>query len=97
MANKRVKIYERVQVSCGRWTDRPITAPKLRADDQLGVLSQEGKIRLIHKCCSNLLDHLCDELRRKSGWSIKQVSDEIVASARNYHFLASQIDAVAKR
>jgi hypothetical protein len=31
LANKTVKIYERVKVY-GKWTDRPVSIPKLKAD-----------------------------------------------------------------
>jgi hypothetical protein len=47
MANKRVKIYERVQVHRGRWTDRAATIPKLRSDGTLYLKDErEGKFRV---------------------------------------------------
>ncbi|HEV2396688.1 MAG TPA: site-specific integrase [Candidatus Sulfotelmatobacter sp.] len=46
MANKRAKIYERVQVE-GRWTDRPVVLPKLKADGTLYLKDdREGKFRI---------------------------------------------------
>jgi integrase len=47
MANKRVKIYERVLVHRGRWTDRAVTIPKLRSDGTLYLRDdREGKFRV---------------------------------------------------
>ncbi|MGA8871419.1 MAG: site-specific integrase [Candidatus Acidiferrales bacterium] len=47
MANKRVKIYERVQIHRGRWTDRAVTIPKLRSDGTLYLKDErEGKFRV---------------------------------------------------
>ena len=46
MANKRVKIYERVQVE-ERWTDRTVTMPKLRSDGTLYLKDdREGRFRV---------------------------------------------------
>lgn len=44
--------------------------------------TQEDKIRLIHEFRTALLDRTFDELCRKSGSSIEQVSEQIVATAQ---------------
>jgi hypothetical protein len=47
IANKRVKIYERVQVHRGRSTDRAVAIPKLRFDGTLYPKDErEGKFRV---------------------------------------------------
>jgi hypothetical protein len=46
------------------------------------MANQEDKIRLIHEFRSTLLDRIFDGLCHKSGSSIQQVSEEIVASAQ---------------
>lgn len=46
MANKTAKIYERVQVH-GKWTDRPVSLPKLRPDGTIYLKDERtGKFRL---------------------------------------------------
>ena len=46
MANKTVNIYERVKVQ-GKWTDRSVSIPKLKADGTMYLKdNREGKFRI---------------------------------------------------
>jgi hypothetical protein len=46
VANKTVKIYERVKVQ-GRWTDRSVSIPKLKVDGKMYLKDdREGKFHI---------------------------------------------------
>ncbi len=79
MANKRVKIYERVQIH-GTWTDRPVSLPKLRPDGALYLKDDlqgrfriswyEGKKKQWHPdTCSHLSDAL--KLKSEKEWFLQ--------------------------
>jgi hypothetical protein len=83
MANKRAKIYERVQVHRGRWTDCAVTIPKLRSDGTLYLKDErEGKFRVSWYEGTNKQWHpttcrtLSDALKVKSDkeWFLKNQS-----------------------
>jgi integrase len=83
MANKRAKIYERVRVHRGRWTDCAVTIPKLRSDGTLYLKDErEGKFRVSWYEGTNKQWHpttcrtLSDALKVKSDkeWFLKNQS-----------------------
>jgi hypothetical protein len=58
------------------------------------MLSHEDKIRLIHQYRTGLLDHIFDELCRKSGSGADQMSDAIIATAESIQNALSRSDGI---
>jgi hypothetical protein len=95
VANKTVKIYERVKVQ-EKWTDRPVSIPKLKADGTLYLKDDrggkfhiswyEGKNKKWHpKTCATLSDAL--RVKADKEWFVQNqnrpgVQDPTLPDAR---------------
>ena len=81
MVNKTVKIYERVKLQ-GKWTDRAVPIPKLKADGMMYLKDdREGKFHIswyegkIKKWHPTTCTTLSEALRVESGARLRQIGN----------------------